>query len=292
MRTIGRGLMLVLALGLAACGSRRSLLVEDTAPQEKSGDATPLVEKGDAFWKEREDRAKVDAAIAAWEEAARLDPTRADIELKLSYAYFFLADAHLRWADDKDALLSAYDKGTDAGERAIRLSSPEFAEKIKNGVSWEEAIPSVGKDGLAAMYWYATNLGQWALLDGFTTILSMKDRIAAIMSHCQELDETFWYGGPRRYFGVYYTKIPFPSGDLEKSKANFEKALQIAPTYLDTKVRFAESYAVKAQNKDLYVKLLNEVVAAPDDANPDIVPEARNSKRKAKQLLDAVDDNF
>jgi tetratricopeptide (TPR) repeat protein len=293
MRGVSRWLVLFLALGASACGgSRESVLEDGGQPLEKKGDATPAIEKGDALWKEREDRAKIEGAIAAWQEAAQLDPTRADVQLKLAYAYYFLADAHLRWAEDDAGMLAAYDKGTNAGERAIRLSSPAFAEQIKNGKTWEEAIPSVGKEGLPAMYWYATNLGRWALLDGFTTVLSYKDRVFAIMTHCAKLDEGFWYGGPHRYFGVYYTKIPFPSGDLPKSKEHFEKAVGLAPGYLETKVLFAENYALKASDKALFSKLLTEVTQTPDDANPDLVPETKNSKRKAKKLLDEMADYF
>lgn len=288
----GRIVVLLLAVGLAACGGRRSVLVEETGPIEKKGDATALIEKAEALWQERADRAKAEQAIAAWEEAARLDPTRADVQLALSYAYYFLANAHLKWADDEEGMLAAYDKGVVSGERAIRLLSPEFAEKIKNGVSWEEAIPTVGKEGLPAMYWYATNLGKWALLDGFTTILSLKDRVAAIMQHCLRLDETFHHGAPHRYFGVYYTKIPFPGGDLPKSKEHFERAVAIDGNYLDTKVLYAAEYAVKAQDKELFVKLLNEVVAAPDDIVAGMEPETANAKRTARQLLEEIDEYF
>ena len=34
------------------------------------------------------------------------------------------------------------------------------------------AVKTVGKEGIAGLYWHSTNLGKWALLDGFTTILA------------------------------------------------------------------------------------------------------------------------
>lgn len=292
MRVIGRFVVIVLALGTFACGGRKDAVLEEGGTLEKKGDATALMEQADALWKEREDRTKAEAALAAWHQAAALDPTRADVQLRLAYGHYFLAEAHLRWAEDEEGMRASYNQGTDAGAHAIRLLSPAFAEKIKAGATWEEAIPSVEKDGVPAMYWYATNLGKWALLDGFTTVLSMKDRAFALMSRCAELDETFFNAGPHRYFGVYYTKIPFPGGDLPKSRKAFERAVELAPNYLDTKVLFAESYALKAQDKALFEKLLNEVVAAPDDINPDLVPESRNAKRKAKKLLGEVGDYF
>lgn len=293
MLVLRYSLLLIAAFSLAACGGRTSTLVTETGGAEKKGDAAPMVEKGDALWAERSDRAKADGAIAAWEEASATDPTRADVQLKLAYAYYFLANAHLRWEEDNDdVMLSTFEKGVVAAERAIKLQSPEFAKKIKDGAGWQVAVKSVPKEGVPSLYWYATNLGKWALLDGFTTILSHKDDVAAIMEHCKTLDEDFFYAAPHRYFGVYRTKIPFPGGDLPASKTHFERAVELAPTYLDTKVLFAESYAVKAQDEDLFKKLLGEVVAAKDDINPELVPETKNSKRVAKHLLENIEDYF
>ncbi len=287
-------LLMLLALSLAACGGRKSTLVENTGPAVKKGDATALVTKGDEAWTKRAERAPTDAAIKAWEEAAATDPTRADVQLKLAYAYYFLANVHLRWDEDsEDAQLAAFEKGVVAGENAIKLVSPDFAKKIKDGAGWQEAVTSVPKEGAGPLYWYATNLGKWALLDGFTTILSHKDDVEAIIAHVKGLEETFFYAAPHRYFGVYRTKIPFPGGDLPASKKHFERAVELAPQYLDTKVLFAESYCAKAQDEALFKKLLNEVINTPDDQIPaELVPESANAKRVAKKLLEDVEEYF
>ena len=79
-------------------------------------------------------------------------------------------------------------------------------------------------------------------------------------------------------------------GDLPASKQHFEKAIALDAKYLDTKVLFAESYAAKAQDEDLFKKLLNEVIASPDDIIPELVPESKNAKRVAKKLLDDIED--
>lgn len=285
--------LLALGCALAACGGRTTTLASDKGELVKKGDATPLLEKAAEAWKNRGDRAQAEAAIAAWEEAAALDPTRPEPSLELVYAYYFLANAHARWDDDADEQsIKLYEKGIKAGEDALRLTSPEFAKQIKDGVPWQKAIKSVGKPGIPALYWQATHLGKWALLDGFTTILSHKDDVAASIKHIRELDEGYFYAAPQRYFGVYRTKIPFPGGDLPASKKHFERAIELAPTYLDTKVLFAEAYAVKKQDEDLFKKLLNEVLAAPDDIEPALIPENKNAKRTAKDMLDNIEDYF
>ncbi|MCK6570033.1 TRAP transporter TatT component family protein [Myxococcota bacterium] len=289
-----RGISLVMAAGLAlgACGGRQSTLVEAAPAPVKVGDATLKLQEASDHWAKREDKNAVLAAISAWEQAEALDPTDAQIPLKLTYAYYFLANAHLVWEEDEDGMKAAYDKGVTAGEKAIKLLSPAFAEQIRNGKPWEVAIPSVDKAGLPALYWYATNLGRWATLDGITTLLSNKDRVFAIMEHCLKLDETYFHGAPHRYFGVAYTKIPFPNGDLPRSRKAFERAIEIDRNYADTRVLFAESYASKAGDKELYLKLVNEVIAMPDDILPELVPETRNAKRKAAKMLEDAADLF
>ncbi len=283
----------VLALSAAACGGRQSSLATQTGPVKATGDASPLVATGDTAWQSRGDRAQAEAAIKSWEAAANVDPTRADIQMKLAYGYYFLANVHVRWEEDpEDAQRALYEKGIKASENGIRLSTPAFAALIKAGKTWKEAVPTVGKDGVPGLYWYATNLGKWALLDGFTTILSHKDDIELIMTRCKDLDPGYWHGAPHRYFGVYRTKIPFPGGDLPAAKKHFEEAIKLAPNYLDTKVLFADAYAPKKDDEALFKKLLNEVIATPDDAIPALIPETKNAKRLAKQMLENIEDFF
>ncbi|MCA9545768.1 MAG: hypothetical protein KC613_15295 [Myxococcales bacterium] len=294
MRIVRFAGLVALLGGLSACGSSRNTeIFSQQRVLEKTGDAQPLVDQAAEAWKGREDRAKAEAAVKLWEQAAQMDPTRADIQLSLAYAYYFMCNVHLRW-DDKpdDAMKTTYKKGYEAGRNAVWLAAPEFAERIKKGEKWESAVKDVDAKAVPGLYWYATNIGKWALLDGFTTILAEKDHIAATMGRILELDEGFFHGAPHRYFGVYRTKIPFPGGDLPASKSHFEKAIGLDGNYLDTKVLFAESYAVKEQDEDLFKKLLGEVVAAPDDAIPELIPENKNAKRVAQKLLSDIDEYF
>ena len=80
--------------------------------------------------------------------------------------------------------------------------------------------------------------------------------------------------------------------DPAKSKANFEAAVAVDATYLDSKVLFAEIYAVRAEDQELFKKLLNEVLAADVNANPALVAENKNAQRVAKQMLEDIDDIF
>lgn len=247
--------------------------------------------EGDALWEQRDDQAQLEAALAAWELALAAKPTDVELLVKLARGSYLLSDGYFR--ADKERYLETFEKGVDYAERALTASSPEFEKRVRAGETVIKAVESVDAVGVPALYWYSSNLGKWAKAKGFTTLLGNKDTIKAIMERCLELDESYFYGGPHRYFGAYYAVAPsFAGGDLNKAKAHFDKSLEAAPDAVSTKVLMAENYAVKAQDRELFVKLLEEVLAVEDDIVPELVPETKIEKEKARELLAEVDENF
>jgi len=284
----------VAAMMLSGCGSSLAEIDSTATGAVASGDATPHFAAGMEHWEARADRGSTEAAIGAWEKALEVDPNHLESLMKLAYAKYFLVNVHLKWEDEDEAadlIRETYRDGMKAGLHAIEVSSPEFAAAIQAGKSWDEAIPSVGKAGLPAMYWYATNLAKWGLAEGITRILKYKDRIFAIMSHCRDLDPGFFHGAPHRYFGAYWLKIPFGK-DAEASKEGFVKSLEMGPNYLDTRVLYAEYYAVYSGDEELFESLLNAVVNSPEDVLPELIPESRNAIRTAKDMLENMEEYF
>ena len=290
---------LLLLCVLTACGGRQSVLTTDTqsaSSDDAKGAAVDAIKRGDALWAERGDRAKAENAISAWEEAAKADPNHVEVQRNLTYAYYFMNNVHVRWDEDADALKrSNYEKGVAAAERALALANPAFAKEIAAGSdtddAWNKALAAATKEDVKALYWYATNLAKWALEDGIASLLKYKDRAYAIMQRCKTLDPDFWHGGPARYLGAYWLKIPFGKS-AEKSKANFEMAQKSGPGYLDTQVLFAEIYAVRTDDEALFKKTLESVIAAAADTVPELGPENKNAQRVAKDMLENIDDYF
>jgi tetratricopeptide (TPR) repeat protein len=294
---------LALALALPACTGRKTAWNDDTvtpgpgatadAQGEGAGQAAPdsLVGQGDAKWAERTSAANVKAAIASWEKAVESEGATLDLLIKLTRAHYFLADGYLR--NDEKEYLRVMDKGVEWGERAMAAASPEFARLMREKKKLPEAIKVVPKEGVPAMYWYASSLGKWAKKKGFAVLLGQKDNVKATMDRCLELDPEFFYGGPHRYFGAFYAIAPgFAGGDLEKSMVHFKKSLEISPNYVGTKVLWAQELAVKKQNEELFDQLLAEVLDTPDDAIPELKPEIIVEKEKAKELIAQKGDLF
>ena len=275
----------------SACGSTSNQFVADVKIQSKKGDASELMEKAQNLWKQRDQIKSAKKAIKTWEKAAETDPTRADVALKLSYAYYFMATVHARWQNDpKDKQLAWYEKGMKSASRAIFLQSPKFQQAIMSKKSWPDYVYLVEKNGIEGLYWYCSNLGQHSSLRGITKMIRFLPTIKSSMERILKLDENFFHAGPHRYFGAYEAKII--GGDLNKSKNHFEKSIQLAPHYLTTYILQAELYATKKMNEELFVKLLETVLQANPDAIAELSIENRNAQRIAQDMLENIEDYF
>lgn len=295
-----------LAMMMTACGPGRQAAwerqtaeaqkpqaaAEETAQAPAAEEEAPDAKAKEA-WTGRSERASAAKAIAEWERLTKDGADDADTWTSLSRAYYFLADTHMRLAGEEETMIETFEKGVLAGERAMMAASADFAAKVQAGEKVEEAVKLIAQEGQPAIYWYATNLGKFAVAKGFTTTLFYKDRIYAVMQRVLDLDENFYYGAPHRYFGAFFAKAPsFAGGDMAKSKEHFERALKIDDRYLATKVLYAEYWAKKSEDKELFVRLLNEVKKGDADSLPGLLPEQKFEQEKAGRLLAQIDEIF
>lgn len=288
-----RAPLLLLAAALAtSCATTRQEKFDETqatATPEATDQATALITEGDTLWAERGDREKLKAALAKWEEAYKLAPS-AELAVKLSRGHYFLADGHYALDPDEENRDAHYNLGTEWGERAIGLAAPDFVAAKKAGEKVPDALKKAPKEATPAFYWWATNLGKWASGQGLLTLLKYKDDVKATIDHVAATDEAFFYGAAHRYLGAYHAKAP--GGSLEASETHFKKAVEMAPDYLGTKVLWADYLCTKTRDRATYKRLLEEVLAADANANPDIAAENAVEQKKAQKLLADIDDLF
>jgi hypothetical protein len=278
---------------MMACASLDSVLCKDdlsAAPAE--GDAAEEKAAAEAAWGDRAKTESLVKAIEHWKTATAIDPSDATTYERLARAHYFYADGHLRFEDKEEEMMTAFEKGTRYAELAMRANSPKFRKKVCANSSIEDAVGVVGKESVPAMYWYATNLGKWALAKGLLTALKYKDDIFAMMAKVAALDSNYFYGASDRYFGAYYTKIPFPGGDLPLSQKHFEAAKGINNNYFATHVLMADLWASKAGNREVFESGLKYVLATPSDIIPELIPEQDVEKKKAALLMEDIDVLF
>jgi tetratricopeptide (TPR) repeat protein len=112
----------------------------------------------------------------------------------------------------------------------------------------------------------------------------------AMVQRAVELDPTYFNAAGLTFLGV--AEAMGMSSDLDKAKGYFEKALELTEgNVLVVQLNYAKAYAVKAQDRELFEKLLRQVIAAED-----LKPEARLAnmiaKRRAARYLDHIDVYF
>jgi hypothetical protein len=291
--------LVCMAALVASCGSTRETAWDTTSDSGQLDDASQakvaeLLATASTAWANRGEQAQAKAAVDAWSAAADLDPKNAAALTDLSHAIYYYADCFLRPDEENPQLYKdTHESGTKAAERALAAMSPAFADKMASGERIEDAISVLNSNAVPALYWRSSNMGRWAILESFATLLSYKDEIRAIMEFCLDEDPLYWYQGPDRYFGIFYAKAPgFAGGDMKKSASHFNVSIDAHPNYFGTRILMAEEWAVKEDNRPLFEELVNYVIKGDPNSVPAITPENQCEQRKANRLMAEVDDIF
>jgi tetratricopeptide (TPR) repeat protein len=290
--------LLVIAVALSAgCPSRKAGLcekIELAAP--KPGDLGAAESAANAAYAERIDVVKLRQAIGHWREAVAISPKKTENYVKLSRALYFLGDGYQRLADEEDEMADTLEEATYFAEKALDIQNEDFRNAVCGGEDIEDVVDKLTKEDVAAVYWYSTALSKWSLATSIVTAIKNKDRIYAMMGRIRELEPDYWYGAVDRYLGAFRTKIPWPGGDEVASLKHFKASLAKAPNYLATHVLMASMLSGKwddeVEGRKMFVDHLQFVLDAPDDIIPELIPEHRLEKQKAKRLMEELDDRF
>ena len=248
-------------------------------------DAAALVSEGDAAFAARADPARLAAALEAYGKAAALDPG-GPADLRQARALAFRA------LSDPGAAAGAWSAAARAAERTLRRLSPAWAEAIDRGAG-PEAAARVEPAGAEALYWLALASYSGAQLRGFAAVLAVKDVALAAMERAAALDERIDHAGPHRSLGAWRAALPQAAGGgVTASRAHFDRALALAPAYQLARVREAETLCVLLQDRKRFEALLGEVAAFDPAAEPEIAPENRVARERARELLRRADRLF
>ncbi|MBN21179.1 MAG: hypothetical protein CL678_07815 [Bdellovibrionaceae bacterium] len=243
--------------------------------------------EGYAHWKKRHIRSELEKALLKFKAVSKIAPEDLDSLILLSRGHFILADAHLHENSEK---MKAWEKGIFWGERAM-ATFPGFKSKVKE--NFDEAVSVLPRSFVDAIYWTAANLGSWVKDSNIATQLKYKSRIRSMIKKVEDLDPKYFYGAVNRYWGAYYAIAPFfAGGSMEKSSESFKKSFSSQNHYLGSHVLFAETYAARKGNKELFKKELEWVINADPTVLPEIIPEQIIEQRKARAMLQNIDEYF
>lgn len=222
--------------------------------------------KADQLFSKRDDAKSLEQAIDAYEAAGN--------HLMVARGAFQRIDLHDDLKDDDDARERWVDRGLKAGHAALGGGTPpEEREKFD-------------KKDAEALFWYTALYGRKVELANIFRRPGMAGKFFELMKRLAALDGGVFYGGPHRILGNFYADAPgFMGGDKDKAKEEIEKAVKVAPDFLENRVARAEYVHLKRNDKAAFEKDLRAVLDAPDDVIPDVIPEQKRAKAAARELL-------
>jgi len=268
----------------------KSLCTDAAKGSGKEADAKKQREAGDIAFELRKDEAKARESVAAYEASLAADPNQPEVRIKAARALYLLADGHWRLADKEEEMLAGFERGMAHAAAALQLVNPAFRRKVCTGSAIPDAIASLDQASVAPIYWYATHLGKYGLAKDMLEVLANKDMIFAVMGALRRLQPTYYFHAPDRYLGGYYTKVPFPKGDLPMAFNHFRASMKGAPNYFATYNLVAEMYAPRV------VSIIDPrasacVVGAPKIAEDAAAPRYHPCRALFEKLLGFVQDN-
>jgi hypothetical protein len=174
-------------------------------------------------------------------------------------------------------------------QRGLENPSRSKFEDLENG------LKNLGKDDVPYLFWAASCWGSWIGSNANSMeALAELPRVELMMRRMLELDETYYYGGPHLFMGMWYAIRPkMAGGNLDKSKTHFQTAIQFGQgKFLMAYVYYAEHYAKRAFDRKLFESLLQNVLDTPADILPDLTLINSVAKKKAKEMLGRVEEYF
>jgi tetratricopeptide (TPR) repeat protein len=214
--------------------------------------------------------------------------------LRGAEAYFGYANAFVEDVDKKRASL-LYLKAREYGFRVLKENG-DFAKALDGPEpAFKEMLKDFGAGDVPALFWTSNSWLAWiginpadpqALMD-LPKVIDMLERVI-------ELDERFYFGSAHAALGSYYASLPKMFGDKTAiAKQHFDKAFEISGgKFLFMYYLYAKFYAYQIQDRDLFVKTLEMIIATPSDKYPEMAFANEVAKRKANFLLDNIDSYF
>lgn len=266
------------------------------------------------FWDYEIFGAAVPGAILQGEALVRSSPDNEMLLLGqaksyVSYAYGWVQDEWER-ADEKGDFEAAdqlearvmrlYKRAAQLSLRAVhnRDDGGKLREKLKT-----RDLPALAaylkenfkdREDAAPLYWAGLSWGsQLANSGGSVTDLGDAPVARALLERSVDLDPAYSDAGALGVLGTVEASFPaLFGGNLEKAKAYYDRALEVCNrrNHLIL-LSYAKTYAVAIQDRDLFLKMLREILDAPDQGS-DIRMSNKVARHRAERYIKRVNDWF
>jgi hypothetical protein len=203
--------------------------------------------------------------------------------------------------DEEERLLGRarllYERGRNIGIHLMRLRDPGVDDALTSGgQGFEEYIAQhyTSAADVPLLFWtgYAWGSAINAGRDDPEMVLSLP-LARALVERAVELDETYYNYSGLTFLAVVNASLPEAlGGNPDRARELFERSLEVTDRkFFTVQVSYARTYAVQTQDRNLYIRLLREVV---DGGDPEPTARLANriARRQAIRWLQRTDQLF
>ena len=202
-----------------------------------------------------------------------------------------LAGYALGFAEDEEPERAKvfYKRAKEYGLRVLRQNNA-FAEADTGSLDeYILAVNNLDEEYIGALFWTGFAWAGWINLsiDDPRAMIDLT-KVQILMERVLKLDETYFHGSTHLFFGsVWGLKPRMLGGNPEKAKEHFDKNLQITEgKFLLTYVYYAQFYAAKILDEDLFNSFVVKIEETPVDVLPGYQLMNAIAKKKVKYLKD------
>ena len=187
-----------------------------------------------------------------------------------------------------------YLRGRDILFKSLEKRNPRIRQQLKER-RYKEAMAPFRKEDADSLYWTALGwLAAFSVDPLDMTLGQTVPQTRAMIERVAALAPGYGQGALDGFYVGYYGSLPdYLGGDPAKARAHFAKAQALGGAK-DTSslVALATTVSVKEQNAAEFRKLLGQVLAFDVDSQPSTRLVNILNQRKARWLIDHIDDFF
>jgi hypothetical protein len=159
----------------------------------------------------------------------------------------------------------------------------------------QEVLLGIGAKDLESLFWFTLSWNSWLNLNlNQPAALGQLTLSQACLDRVMEIDPEYFHGLPYMLMGVIYSARPkMLGGDVKKSEGYFKKAFDLSQRkFFIVHYYYARHYAVRIQDKELFLKILKEIEQGDSKALKGACLINQSMKLKANELRQLAEDLF
>lgn len=159
----------------------------------------------------------------------------------------------------------------------------------------DNLLKNLKNSDIESFLWTTVSWNSWVRLNLDKPVAVAQFGLAfSCIEKLLEMEPDYLYGTPYILMGAGLSaRSPMLGGDYQKAKENFEKAMIFSNrSFFLAHYYYARYYCVGVQDREMFEKLLNEVISGDPGRLEDVCLINAVIQERAKELLESIDDFF